>query len=147
MLNYSLHTSSGLNAPPAAARMFTGGLFAKTLPARQLQNPLDTRRAGSRRDRHGRRIKETVGPQAEPLGSILCVEHEEETAGPLAETLIELGCTVDVAHDGEVGLAKIVANRPTSSCVIPAFRASAAWNSCKNYPWWGPITPRCHSFS
>jgi DNA-binding NarL/FixJ family response regulator len=112
MLNYSLHTSSGLNAPPAAAPMFTGGLFAKTLPARQLQNSPDTRRAGSRRDRHGRRIGETIRPQAEPLGSILCVEHEEATAGPLAETLIELGYTVDVAHDGEVGLAKIVANRP-----------------------------------
>jgi DNA-binding NarL/FixJ family response regulator len=40
------------------------------------------------------------------------VEHEEETAGSLAETLIGLGYTVDVAQDGEVGLTKIVANRP-----------------------------------
>jgi DNA-binding NarL/FixJ family response regulator len=112
MLNHSLHTNFGLSAPPAAARTFTGGLFAKRLLARRLQNSPDTRRAGSRRDRQARRIDETVRPQAEPLGSILCVEHEEETAGPLAETLIESGYTVDVAHDGEVGLAKIVANRP-----------------------------------
>src|SRR5947209_11683931 len=101
MLNHSLHTSSGLAAPPAAARTFTGGLFAKTLPSRQLQNSLDTRRAGTRRDRHGRRVGETIRPQAEPLGSILCVEHEEETAGPLAETLIGWGYTVDGARDGE----------------------------------------------
>jgi DNA-binding NarL/FixJ family response regulator len=40
------------------------------------------------------------------------VEHEEKTAGSLAETLIKAGYTVDVAHDGEVGLAKILANRP-----------------------------------
>jgi DNA-binding NarL/FixJ family response regulator len=33
-------------------------------------------------------------------------------AAPLAETLIDLGCRVDVAHDGEVGLAKILANQP-----------------------------------
>ncbi|MEA3072112.1 MAG: hypothetical protein QOD29_3558 [Alphaproteobacteria bacterium] len=112
MLNHSLHTSSGLNTPSATARTFTGGLLAKTLLARQLQNSPDTRRAGSRRDRRGRRIEETVRPQAVPLGSILCVEHEENTAGPLAETLIALGYTVDVAQDGEVGLAKIVANRP-----------------------------------
>jgi DNA-binding NarL/FixJ family response regulator len=40
------------------------------------------------------------------------VEHEEATAGPLAKTLIQLGYTVDFAHDGETGLAKIVANQP-----------------------------------
>jgi DNA-binding NarL/FixJ family response regulator len=40
------------------------------------------------------------------------VEHEEKAAGSLAETLIKAGYTVDVAHDGEVGLAKILANRP-----------------------------------
>jgi DNA-binding NarL/FixJ family response regulator len=112
MLNYSLYPSSRLNASPGAARMFADGPSAKTLPARQVQTSPDTRRAGSRRDRHGRRIVEAIRHQAEPLGSILCVEHEQETVAPIAQTLGELGYAVDVAHDGEVGLAKIIANRP-----------------------------------
>jgi DNA-binding NarL/FixJ family response regulator len=111
MLNYSLY-STCLNAPPAGPRALTGGLFGKPFRARQYQISRDARCGGSRRDRQNRRIEGTVNPQAEPLGSILCVEHEQETAAPLAETLIDLGCTVDVAHDGEVGLAKILANRP-----------------------------------
>ena len=111
MLNYSLYGTC-LNAPPAGPRALTGGLFGKPFRARQYQISRDARCGGSRRDRQNRRTEETVHPQAEPLGSILCVEHEQETAAPLAETLIDLGCTVDVAHDGEVGLAKILANRP-----------------------------------
>src|ERR1700744_3794297 len=112
MLNYSLYSSSRLNASTGAARTFAHGPSAKTLPARQLQTSPDIRRVGSRGDRHGFRIVEAIRPQAEPLGSILCVGHEQESVAPIAQTLGELGYAVDVAPDGEVGLAKIIANRP-----------------------------------
>jgi len=42
----------------------------------------------------------------------LCVEDDPETASLLAEALTELGYTVDLAADGEIALAKILAKRP-----------------------------------
>jgi len=42
----------------------------------------------------------------------LCVEDDQETASLLAEALSELGYSVDLAADGEIALAKILAQRP-----------------------------------
>jgi DNA-binding NarL/FixJ family response regulator len=44
--------------------------------------------------------------------SILCIEDDHETASLLAVALTEIGYAVELAPDGEVGLAKILANRP-----------------------------------
>src|SRR3954466_4843196 len=43
---------------------------------------------------------------------ILCVEDDQETSSLLAEALLELGYTVELASDGEIGFARIVAERP-----------------------------------
>jgi DNA-binding NarL/FixJ family response regulator len=43
---------------------------------------------------------------------ILCVEDDRETAGLIAEALVELGYEVDVAEDGMSGLARIAEWRP-----------------------------------
>ena len=51
-------------------------------------------------------------PGTASLRSILCVEDDQETAGLLAEALGELGYAVELAPDAELGLAKILANRP-----------------------------------
>ena len=93
MFNNSLHTSRRLNTPPGPADICVDGQSANALPARKLQSSPDI-------------------PRAELLGSIVCVEHEQKAAAPIAETLSHLGYAVDVAQDGEVGLAKILANRP-----------------------------------
>src|SRR3954469_4411740 len=46
------------------------------------------------------------------LGSILCVDDDQETARVLALALVCLGYDVELAADGEIGLAKITAKRP-----------------------------------
>ncbi|GJE46375.1 response regulator transcription factor [Methylobacterium soli] len=43
---------------------------------------------------------------------ILCVEDDEETSSLLAEALIELGYTVELASDGGGGLAQVLARPP-----------------------------------
>jgi DNA-binding response OmpR family regulator len=44
--------------------------------------------------------------------SILCIEDDRETAALIAETLVEQGFAVDVAHDGQEGLAAILRQIP-----------------------------------
>src|SRR4051812_40803147 len=46
------------------------------------------------------------------LHRILCVEDDPETASLVAEALTELGYRVELASDGEIGFARIVAERP-----------------------------------
>jgi DNA-binding NarL/FixJ family response regulator len=46
------------------------------------------------------------------MARILCVEDDDETAGLLAEALLELGYAVDRAADGEAGLASILSSPP-----------------------------------
>jgi DNA-binding NarL/FixJ family response regulator len=46
------------------------------------------------------------------LTRILCVEDDKETALLISEALTELGYAVELAPDGEHGLAAILANRP-----------------------------------
>jgi DNA-binding response OmpR family regulator len=43
---------------------------------------------------------------------ILCVEDDGETAGLIAEELVDRGFIVDVAHNGQHGLAAIFRERP-----------------------------------
>ena len=53
-----------------------------------------------------------VHPGKAPHRSILCIEGDQENARLLAETLTELDHAIELAPDGEVGLAMILANRP-----------------------------------
>src|SRR5262245_2852653 len=46
------------------------------------------------------------------LHRILCVEDDQETASLVSEALAERGYSVDVARDGESGLARILETRP-----------------------------------
>ena len=46
------------------------------------------------------------------MSRILCVEDDKETAGLISEALTELGYTVELAPDGERGLAVILDKRP-----------------------------------
>ena len=49
-------------------------------------------------------------PEAAPR--ILCIEDDGETASLIAEELIDRGFTVNIAHDGQDGLATIFRERP-----------------------------------
>jgi len=40
--------------------------------------------------------------------TILCIEDDRETAALIAEELVEQGFAVDVAHNGQEGLAAIL---------------------------------------
>jgi DNA-binding response OmpR family regulator len=44
--------------------------------------------------------------------TILCIEDDHETAALIAEELVEQGFAVDVAHDGQDGLATILRQPP-----------------------------------
>lgn len=55
---------------------------------------------------------DAIHTRSAPNASILCVEDDQETAGLLAEAMGELGYAVELAPDSELGLAKILANRP-----------------------------------
>lgn len=113
MLNQPLYRNPRLNPPPDL-RMSAGSSRLCSATRRSLSPPAAQRslNGGKPRARKSCTIERTVCPHAEPLASILCVEHEEDTAGPLAERLSDLGYAVDLARDAEVGLAKIVTNRP-----------------------------------
>lgn len=50
--------------------------------------------------------------QAPARASILYIGDDEDTASSVAETLTELGYRVELALDGDEGLAKILASRP-----------------------------------
>jgi len=43
---------------------------------------------------------------------ILCIEDDPETAGLIAEELVDRGFAVDIAHDGQQGLAAILRDAP-----------------------------------
>jgi DNA-binding NarL/FixJ family response regulator len=113
MLDQRLYGNSRSNPLPNL-RMSAGssGLCSRTRRFRSVQDPRRSCNGEKPRDSKSYKIERTVCPHAEPLASILCVEHEEDTAGPLAERLSDLGYAVDLARDAEVGLAKIVTNRP-----------------------------------
>jgi DNA-binding NarL/FixJ family response regulator len=49
---------------------------------------------------------------APPARRILCVEDDRETAGLIAEELIDRGLEVEVAHDGREALARILREAP-----------------------------------
>jgi DNA-binding NarL/FixJ family response regulator len=51
-------------------------------------------------------------PRSDNLPSILCVHDDEEMAMLVSESLIGLGYAVELASGGELGLEKILANRP-----------------------------------
>jgi DNA-binding NarL/FixJ family response regulator len=109
LLNSSPYGHSRSKVASATGRRPAHGLFAKTPSRRHIHQ---TRGANPGGDHKGR-SETIVQPRAEPLSSILCVEHDEEAAGRLAQKLTGAGYAVDVAHDAEVALAKIVANRPS----------------------------------
>ena len=44
---------------------------------------------------------------------ILCIEDDRETADLIAEELVDRGFAVDIAHDGQQGLAAILRDAPT----------------------------------
>jgi DNA-binding NarL/FixJ family response regulator len=117
MFTHSLHTNLASTPTPRASIVAGSNiLYGRTLPTRPAQGrqraPQESRQAGSRTDCAGRRPGEAAQPGTEPFGSILCVEDDQDIAGLLAEGLTELGYAVDIAPDGEVGLAKILANKP-----------------------------------
>jgi DNA-binding response OmpR family regulator len=49
---------------------------------------------------------------SEPPKRILCIEDDRETAGLIAEDLIDRGYEVSTAHNGHEGLAAILRNTP-----------------------------------
>src|SRR3954463_9439945 len=51
-------------------------------------------------------------PRSDNLPSILCVDDDEGMATLISESLMDLGYAVELASDGELGLAKILATPP-----------------------------------
>jgi DNA-binding NarL/FixJ family response regulator len=51
-------------------------------------------------------------PTRHSQASVLCIDDDEDSACSLASALAKLGYAVELAPDGEAGLAKILANRP-----------------------------------
>lgn len=112
MFTHSLHTNSRPNIPSDANIIAGSNILHARAPSRPGDARPQRHQSGTRGDCKARRCGEAVQPAAEPFGSILCVENDQDVAGALAEGLTGLVYDVDVAPDGEAGLTKIFANRP-----------------------------------
>jgi DNA-binding NarL/FixJ family response regulator len=114
MLMYSLRTNARSSTPPGNARKLPEShrLHSRGRLSRVGECGDKSGQARSRGPCKGGAIGDVIHPRGEPRRSILCVEDEQETASLLADGLTELGYAVELAPDGEVGFAKILANRP-----------------------------------
>src|SRR4051812_35890622 len=112
MMTNSLRTNSPSRTPVGSTRqtLETRRLHARSRPPRVGEGLQQSRYARPLALR-GRAI-DGVHPQRAPHRSILCIDDDQETARLLAEALAELGYAVELAPDGELGLVKILTNRP-----------------------------------
>jgi DNA-binding NarL/FixJ family response regulator len=113
MLTNSLRTNSPSRTPVGNTRqtLESHRLHARSRPSRVGEGPHQSgyARAGGL---CGGGAIDGVHPGKAPHRSILCIEDDQETASLLAEALTELGYAVELAPSGELGLAKIITNRP-----------------------------------
>ena len=113
MLMNSLHMNSPSCTPVGHRRqpLQSHRLYSRSRPARVGEGPQQTGYSQALGFFEGGAI-DAIHRRKAPHRSILCIEDDQETARLLAETLTELGYEVELAPNGERGLAKILATRP-----------------------------------
>src|SRR4051794_7683484 len=110
MLTHSLHTNPGPHGPSTGMLRGSSRYYARAPLSLPVRLATDTQQDASARERTACSIAGAAPSRMAPVGSVLGVGDDPDTAGAVAESLRKLGCFVHLASDAESGLEEILAH-------------------------------------